>query len=144
MKPIRTKGAGKSKPGRCSSLSRRRLLGLLAAFGVPAAALAQDPVKLAPKSYRVAFENDFVRVIEYRNRPGLGPCGQGRHYHPRHLSIVVSDFRSQRPDGPVRAWKSGDVAWFEAETHEVENVDKTASRLFMVEFKDASWKPSTG
>jgi hypothetical protein len=143
-RPLAAGPADEMTSARRPNASRRQLLGLLAAFGVPAAALAQDPVKIAPKSYRVAFENDKVRVIEYRNRPGVGPCGQGRHYHPRHLSIVVSDFRSQRPDGPVRAWKSGDVAWFEAETHEVENVDKTASRLFMVEFKDATWKPSTG
>jgi hypothetical protein len=127
-------------------VTRRDLLALLAALGVPRAALAQDPVKLSPKSYRVAFENDIVRVLEYNNRPGLGPCGQGRHYHPRHLTIVVSDFRSRplAPAGPIKSWKAGDVQWFEAATHESENVDKTAARIFMVEFKDAAWRPSTG
>lgn len=134
------KAPPKSRP---RTMTRRELLGLLALFGI-SNVHAQDPAKISPKSYRVAFENEQVRVLEYNNRPGLGPCGQGRHYHPRHLSIIVSDFRSRRPGGEAKPWKSGDVAWFEAETHEVENVDKGASRLFMVEFKDAAWKPSTG
>jgi hypothetical protein len=140
-------------------ITRRDVLGLLAAFGVPNGvwaaaapnpALASDPVLIAPKSYRVVFENDMVRVLEYSNRPGLGPCGTGRHYHPRHLDIFLSEFTGQmtHEDGSVSKSKGrtkmGQVAWFEAEWHEVENVDKSASRVLMVEQKDANWKPSTG
>jgi hypothetical protein len=40
--------------------------------------------------------------------------------------------------------KAGQVAWYEAEWHEVENVDKSATKVIMVEMKDANWKPSTG
>jgi hypothetical protein len=36
------------------------------------------------------------------------------------------------------------MEWAEAGTHEAENIDKTASRMFIVEIKDANWKPSTG
>jgi beta-alanine degradation protein BauB len=128
-------------------VTRRDVLALLAAFGVPSAALAQDPVKIMPKNYRVAFENDMVRVLEYINRPGMGPCGTGLHYHPRHVDIFLTDFRSRLTlDGNARMGqvKAGDVKWYEAETHEVENIDKSASRMFMVEIKDANWKPSTG
>lgn len=135
-------GAKGVPPGQV--MTRREVLGLLALFGVSEAAFSQDPAKVAPKSYRVAFENELVRVLDYNNRPGLGPCGEGRHYHPRHLSIVLSEFRSRRPGGEARLWKTGDVAWFEAESHEVENADRNASRLYMIEFKDAAWKPSTG
>ena len=127
-------------------VTRRDVLALLAAFGVPATVLAQDPVKTKPKNYRVAFENDLVRVIEYNNRPGMGPCGTGLHYHPRHIDIFLTDYRSQsKEDGKVRFGqaKAGDVKWYEAGTHEVEIIDKTASRMFMVEMKDANWKPST-
>ena len=129
-------------------MTRREVLGLLAAFGVPATAFAQDPTVIALKTYRVMFENDRVRVIEYNNRPGLGPCGRGRHYHPAHLDIFLSEFTGQmtKEDGTVvrGSVKAGDVRWYEAETHEVEVVDKAASRIIMVEIKGPNWKPSTG
>jgi hypothetical protein len=128
-------------------MTRRDVLGLLAAFGVPAVAFAQDPVAVSPKSYRVMFENDKVRVLEYSNRPGLGPCGRGRHYHPAHLDVFLTEYRGKmtHEDGRVTTGtaKSGQVAWFEAEWHEVENVDKSATKVIMVELKDANWKPST-
>jgi hypothetical protein len=131
-----------------SGITRRDVLALLASFGVPVAAFAQDPTVVAPKSYRVVFENDHVRVLEYNNRPGVGPCGRGRHYHPAHLDIFLSEFSGQmtHEDGKVSKGKAtvGQVAWFAAEWHEVENVDKSATRVLMVELKDANWKPSTG
>jgi hypothetical protein len=133
-------------------ITRRDVLALLAAFGVPSAVLAktppaQDPTKILPKSYRVAFENNFVRVLEYNNRPGMGPCGAGLHYHPRHIDIILTPIRARiTENGKVHTVNPnvGDVLWFEAETHEVENTDKTATRVYMVEIKDANWKPSTG
>ena len=128
-------------------VTRRDVLALLAALGVPSTALAQDPVKIMPKNYRVAFENDVVRVLEYINRPGMGPCGTGRHYHPRHIDIFLTDFRGQLlEEGKISkgSVKAGDVHWYEAGFHEAENLDKTATRMFMVEMKDANWKPSTG
>ena len=129
-------------------LTRREMLGLLAGLGVPEAVFSQDPVAIEPKSYRVVFENNRVRVLEYNNRPGLGPCGRGLHYHPAHLNIIMSGFaaRTTRADGKIvtGSAKAGDVTWHEAGTHEVETVDKAASRLLMIEMKDASWNPSTG
>ena len=128
-------------------MTRHDVLALLAAFGVPAVAFAQDPVAVSPKSYRVMFENEKVRVLEYSNRPGLGPCGRGRHYHPAHLDVFLTPFTGKmtHEDGKVTTGtaKSGQVAWFEAEWHEVENVDKSASKVIMVELKDANWKPSS-
>src|SRR5262245_10433855 len=86
-------------------MDRRELLGLLAALtaGPSLATTAPDPVKLNPRSYRVVFENDKLRVIEYHAKPGVGVCGQGRHYHPEHLTIVLSG-------GKVRAREEGGKA----------------------------------
>jgi hypothetical protein len=130
-----------------SGMTRRDVLALLAAFGVPAVTFAQDPVAVSPKSYRVMFENEKVRVLEYSNRPGLGPCGRGRHYHPAHLDVFLTEYRGKmtHEDGKVTTGtaKAGQVYWAEAEWHEVENVDKSASKIIMVELKDANWKPST-
>lgn len=134
-----------------SGLTRRQALGLLVALGVPASALAQDPVrdpvKMLPKSYRVALENDRVRVLEYLSRPGLGVCGRGRHYHPAHVDVILTEIRAKVvEDGKSTdaTAKAGDVFWFDAEWHEVENVGKTATRVYMIEIKDTNWKPSTG
>jgi hypothetical protein len=33
-------------------------------------ASAQDPVKLSPQFYRVLLENEHVRVLEFRAKPG--------------------------------------------------------------------------
>jgi hypothetical protein len=128
---------------------RRELLALMAAFGAGASpALAQDAVKVAPRNYRVAFENDKVRVLEFLSRPGLGLCGQGRHSHPAHLSISLTDAKAKvlLEDGRViiAEQKAGEMFWAPAETHTTENVGKGNVRGYIVELKDANWKPSTG
>ncbi len=130
-----------------AGITRRDVLALLAALGVPAPAVGQDPVKLAPKSYRVAPENDRVRVLEYRNRPGLDVCGSGLHYHPPHIAIALSDVRfSDTENGKTTTGRigAGDVFWVEEQLHTFENLDKRASRCYLIEMKGPGWTPSTG
>lgn len=103
---------------------------------------AQDPAKVMPRSYRVALENDKLRVLEFSGRPGMGVCGEGMHSHPAHLTVVLSDWTgvATLPDGSVqnRDKKIGDVFWSEAETHKVENTGKANARVLIVELKSAS------
>jgi beta-alanine degradation protein BauB len=122
---------------------RRKLLlaglgGLAAQLGISEAA-AQDPAKVMRRAYRVAFENDQVRVLDFVGRPGMGICGEGMHSHPAHLTIVMSDWEGVASEPGTaarpRSRKAGDVFWSEAETHKVENTGKTASRVFIVELK---------
>jgi hypothetical protein len=40
----------------------------LLAIGITA--FAQDPVKISPQFYKLLLENDQVRVLEYRLKPG--------------------------------------------------------------------------
>lgn len=126
-----------------SRISRRKLLlaslgGLAAQFGA-SGAVAQDPTKVMRRAYRIAFENDQVRVLDFVGRPGMGICGEGMHSHPAHLTIVMTDWQgvASTPDSPVkqRQRKFGDVFWSEAETHKVENTGKTNSRVLIVELK---------
>jgi beta-alanine degradation protein BauB len=126
-----------------SDRQRRKLMlaglgGLTAQLGAPGAS-AQDPVRVMPRAYRVALENDQVRVLEFIGRPGMGICGEGWHSHPAHLTIVMSDWQGMStPQGgsaKPRQRKSGDVFWSEAETHKVENTGKTDSRVLIVELK---------
>jgi beta-alanine degradation protein BauB len=125
------------------SKARRKVLlaglaGLLADFGVPRAE-AQDAARILPRAYRVAFENDQVRVLDFVGRPGMGICGEGMHSHPAHLTIVMSDWQGvvSTPDNVAqpRQRKAGDVFWSEAETHKLENAGKTSSRVMIVELK---------
>lgn len=123
--------------------TRRKLvlagLGGLAAQLDASGAAAQDPVKVMPRTYRVAFENDQVRVLDFIGRPGMGICGEGMHSHPAHLTIVMTDWRGvvSAPNSTAkpRQRKLGDVFWSEAETHKIENTGKTSSRVLIVEFK---------
>ena len=126
-----------------SNRARRKLilagLGGLATQLDIAGANAQDPTKVMPRAYRLAFENDKLRVLEFTGRPGMGICGEGMHSHPAHLTVVLSDWqaRATTPDGTTRARarKLGDVFWSEAETHKVENTGKSSSRVLIVELK---------
>ena len=55
---------------------RRRLLALLPtllpALGLAGTAQAQDAAKTQPGAYRVALDNEHLRVLDFRSRPGLG------------------------------------------------------------------------
>lgn len=133
----------------CSaSLTRRQLIALMAGFGISAEALAQDATKVNRRSYRVMFENDQVRVIEYVSRPGLGICGQGVHSHPDHLTVLLTEAKAKvtLPDGKTMFGqnKAGDVFWDPASTHTVENVGGSGTRAYLVEMKTKAWQPSTG
>lgn len=120
-------------------LDRRQLIGLLAAFGVTADALAQDAVRSNPRGFSVLLENDRIRVLEYTSRPGLGICGAGVHSHPAHLNIAMTPIKARvtLADGKtfVADNKAGDVFWEEAVTHSAENIGGSGARAYMVELK---------
>jgi hypothetical protein len=93
-----------------------------------------------PQSYRVAFENDKLRVLDYNSRPGMGVCGSGMHSHPAHLTVVISggSVRIKTPDGKVveqHDVPAGVVFWSEAETHSVENISGVNVRSLLIEVK---------
>ena len=121
-------------------------LALTLCFG-SVAVFAQDAAKANPQQYKVAFENEKVRVLEYHSHPGGGICGVGVHSHPAHLTILLTDaaVKVTLPDGKIvtENGKAGDMFWSPAETHQVENVGADA-HCYIVELKDKDWKPSTG
>ncbi len=122
------------------SALRRALVALLPGLAFADAAPAQDAATVQPGSYRVAFENDKLRVLDYRSRPGMGVCGSGVHSHPAHLTVVLFDgqVRGRTPGGQwqVADGRVGDVFWSEAETHEVENLSGRNGRALLIELKE--------
>jgi beta-alanine degradation protein BauB len=121
---------------------RRALLALLPMLVITENLSAQDAVQSQPQNYRVVFENDRVRVLEYNGRPGMGVCGDGMHSHPPHLTVLLSTgkVRIKTPDGKVEVHSDmpvGAVTWGNAEKHEVENIGGSNIRLLLIELKSA-------
>jgi hypothetical protein len=119
---------------------RRNLLSLLPILVLAESAEAQDAARVQPQSYRVAFENDQLRVLDYNSRPGMGVCGNGMHSHPAHLTVVIAggSVRIKTPDGKTVEQHDvppGAVFWSEAETHSVENISGGNVRSLLIELK---------
>jgi quercetin dioxygenase-like cupin family protein len=100
-------------------------------------AYAQDPVKVAPKNVKVVFENDRVRVIEVRIKPGEKiPV----HSHPANVTIALSDFKgkfvSDNGEPTVKQFKLDTVLWSEPITHASENVGSTEIHAIAIELKE--------
>jgi quercetin dioxygenase-like cupin family protein len=119
-------------------MPRSTLLALLLTCAIGPPAAAQDAAKMQPRSYRVVLENDKVRVLEFRARPGLGVCGVGVHSHPGHVTVLLTDARVRvRQNGQVRIiqGKAGDAFWEPPVTHEVENYGGAEVRSLLIEVK---------
>ena len=95
-----------------------------------------DPVETNPELYRVVFENDRVRVLEYRLKPGEK---EAAHTHPPGVVYILSDatLRATRPDGTVSdlKGKAGEVAFRESTTHAIENVGTQEARALAIDLK---------
>jgi beta-alanine degradation protein BauB len=131
-----------------NSLSRRQVLTLLAGFGVTPTALAQDAPTAAPRSFRVVLENDRVRVLEFKSRPGFGVCGEGMHSHPDHVTVSLTGAKLKvtTPGGKAtfEDIPAGTVFFAPAEIHSAEIIGGFGTRSYIVELKGKDWKPSTG
>jgi len=100
--------------------------------------LAKHILKVAPKSAKVVFENDVVRVIEVTMKKGQKiPM----HSHNRGLSYSLNPgkIRSTREDGKsgVIRVRRGEIGWSDTdglETHAVENLGGVLREL-SIEFK---------
>lgn len=100
-------------------------------------ALSQDPVPLYPKNYKVLFENDRVRVIDFVLRKG---DTEDFHSHRPHVAYILTGFkiRFTFQDGRtvIRETKAGDVLFSEAVTHSPVNIGDTDAHGIMVELKE--------
>lgn len=88
--------------------------------------LAQDPTKVEPKHYKLNFENDRVQVVSVH----YGPHEQSvLHDHPGGVvvSLTEAHLRLIDENGKVREVfsKAGEVRWYPAFKHRVENLGDT-------------------
>lgn len=122
---------------------RSALVLALLAVGATQSASAQDPVKLSPRMYTVLLENDHVRVLEFRARPGES---EPMHAHPAATFYDISGgrFKITTPDGKseTRESKAGSAGWSATTTHQYQNVGSTDVHVIVVETKSTKPEPS--
>jgi quercetin dioxygenase-like cupin family protein len=98
--------------------------------------MAQDPVTVDAKHYKVEFENDQVRVL----RVNYGPKEKSvMHRHPAGVAIFVTDAHSKFTfsDGKTeeRHSKAGEVMWTPAGSHLPESLGDKPFEVIVVELK---------
>jgi hypothetical protein len=103
-----------------------------------------DPVQSNPDLYSVIFENDRVRVLEYRDQPGAESVA---HDHPDSVMVTLSSFERRLSSGD----KSVDVAmpadtarWLGAQNHSGRNTGATETHCIFVELKEPPLNPQVG
>ena len=102
-----------------------------------------DPTATDPDKYGVVFENERVRVLEYRDEPG---ARTSPHEHPDSVMITLSSFDRRLTVGEqsrdVRL-EPGEVRWLDAQTHSGENTGATPTHVIFVELKGDSGRTPT-
>ena len=88
---------------------------------------AQDPTKVESTHYKLAFENEFVQVVDVH----YGPHEKSSlHSHPGGVVVVLSGghLRFTFQDGTSKEVfaKPGESRWFPAFKHRVENLGNTS------------------
>jgi len=91
---------------------------------------------------KVVLDNENVKVYEFASGPGKDVCGAGRHSHPAHLTVMLTDasITITTPDGKVstKKMKAGSTFWSPAETHMVVNSGGGEVKCQLVEVKKKS------
>jgi hypothetical protein len=103
-----------------------------------AGGMSLDPAVTNPEHYKVIFENDKVRVLEYTDQPGDQTTP---HEHPDSVMYTLSSFRRRLVLGDMQReveLDSGTVGWIPAQKHHGENIGDTPSHALFVELKPGS------
>jgi beta-alanine degradation protein BauB len=98
--------------------------------------MGADPTQTDPDKYKVVFENDRVRVLEYTDRPG---DRTSPHSHPDSVMYTLSSFERRLTHGDQQRdvqLEAGRVVWIEAQEHSGENIGTTESRSVFIELKE--------
>jgi beta-alanine degradation protein BauB len=100
--------------------------------------MTADPVCTDPDKYQAIFENDRVRVLEYRDLPGGKTLP---HQHPDSVMYTLSGFQRRLHAGQGTrdvVMEAGRAHWLPAQTHAGENTGTTPTHVLFIELKDAA------
>ena len=110
--------------------------GLVALFASNLA-LAQDPTKVEPAHYKLAFENESVQVVNVH----YGPHEKSRlHSHPGGVVVVLTAghlrFTDEHGKSQEVLANPGESRWFPPFKHRVENLGDTAYNAVYIGIKN--------
>lgn len=100
--------------------------------------MSRDPTETDPDKYKVIFENDRVRVLEYRDKPG---DRTSPHRHPDSVMYTLSGFERRLVHGDREnevQMQAGHVGWLAAQEHSGENIGSSDTHVLFVELKEAA------
>ena len=110
---------------------------LTALVAIATLALQQDPVKVAPETYKAILDNDFVRVLEVDVKVGAKVA---QHSHPANVVYAISDgkvrFTDKEGKGADVEMKAGQAVWNDAQVHASENVGGKEMKALVFELKE--------
>jgi quercetin dioxygenase-like cupin family protein len=101
----------------------------------------EDPAITNPEHYRVLWENDLVRVLEYSDAPG---DKTSFHVHPDSVMVTLSSFeRRLFLPGNERnvSLTTGEAVWLPAQRHAGENIGTTPTHTILIELKQSADAP---
>jgi len=114
------------------------------AQGNAAPTTVPDPLALYPQNYTVLFENDRVRVLDFRLAKG---ASEKTHRHPANVAVFLKDvkIRFTLPDGQtkIREARAGEVSYSEATAHASENIGDADAHGILVELKQSNHADAT-
>jgi quercetin dioxygenase-like cupin family protein len=98
--------------------------------------MADEAAQVAPHVYKVLFENERVRLLDVRMKPG---DESAHHSHPDYLLYALEGGQVKLTDGSGQSAEvqiqAGDTMWREAEEHSASNVGGTELHALFVELK---------
>ncbi len=102
-----------------------------------AVAFAQDPTKVEPTHYKLAFENEYVQVVSVH----YGPHEKSSlHAHPGGVVVVLTaghlKFTDENGKTQEVFAKPGESRWFPPFKHKVENLGATAYNAVYIGIKN--------
>lgn len=100
--------------------------------------MSLDPAETNPDHYKVIFENERVRVLEYTDQPGTVTTP---HEHPDSVMYTLSSFRRRLVQGDEQREveiEAGTVGWLPAQQHHGENIGDTPTHAIFVELKGST------
>jgi quercetin dioxygenase-like cupin family protein len=119
--------------------SYRQLCIILLVCLAASPAFAQDPTKVEPTHYKLAFENDTVQVVNVH----YGPHEKSSlHAHPGGVVVVLTEGHLRFTDEHGKTQevyaKPGESRWFPPFKHQVENLGDTAYNAVYIGIKHHS------
>ena len=102
-----------------------------------AVVFAQDPTKVEPTHYKLAFENEYVQVVNVH----YGPHEKsGLHAHPGGVVVVLTaghlKFTDENGKTQEVSAKPGESRWFPPFKHKVENLGATSYNAVYIGIKN--------